>query len=177
MHLVTGHRRAAKCFPSETAYDFVSIKWQGSSFPGSDMNAGRFMIGVVEGNESLAFFDQKIQIHERFVADVLPANSSVGINDKCAVQRGFFEIVIAAVFLKNFHLRIGHQWKRKRRVEILRRSLQVHLLVSTDRDDTEPRIIDVVMFLCDGLELVCAMQTAVTQIKDDDDWSTMIVAQ
>ena len=53
------------------------------------------------------FAQQEIDIHERFGADVLPANTPLTIDDKSPMKRLIFEIVEAAKFAKDIQLGIG----------------------------------------------------------------------
>ena len=46
--------------------------------------------------EAFALFEEKIDVHERFVADVLPQHVAVPIDQEGSVERFVFEIVVCA---------------------------------------------------------------------------------
>lgn len=51
--------------------------------------------------KSFGFFQQKLGLHKRFVADVLPANSPFFVDQKGSMKSLFFEIVVAAISFKD----------------------------------------------------------------------------
>ena len=61
------------------------------------------------GQQSLRFGEQKVGVHKRLVADVLPADVTVGVDQIGAVQRDVFKIVVGPILAKHVERSVGDQ--------------------------------------------------------------------
>ena len=98
------------------------------------------------------FVQNKLRLHERFVANVLPADFALGINKKCAVQREILEVIVAAVRLEDFERFIRNQRERKLFFAILfLRELQVFDGVGADGNQFNPLLAERFRLRCECL--------------------------
>ena len=64
--------------------------------------------------EPLRFAQQELVVHEGLVADVLPADQALAVDEERAVQRLLLEVVVAAIGLERFQRVVGHKRQRDR---------------------------------------------------------------
>src|SRR5262249_25944436 len=57
------------------------------------------------------FLQHKIRVHERLVADVLPADAAGGVDQECAMKRHVLKIVVGAIGLEDRTVGVAHQWE------------------------------------------------------------------
>ena len=69
-----------------------------------DLISQRFRYRLILTQQALCFLQNKIRVHERFIADVLPANATFTVDQERAVQWLTFEIVITSVTLEDVEL-------------------------------------------------------------------------
>src|SRR3546814_15652928 len=63
--------------------------------------------------QALRFGEQKIRIGERLEADVLPADETVAIDQKSAVERHLLEVIVSPIRFEHGERFIGNDGKRR----------------------------------------------------------------
>lgn len=138
---------------------------------------GVFLVGMV-GEQALCLLQEEVGFHEGFVADILPEDAALWVDEECPVEGGVFVIVISAVLLEDFEGVIGNDFDGVLLglfIEGFDGVDEVGGFVRTDGDKLNAGVFEGLLLGGEGGELLNAMQATGAKIENDDNGFAAVV--
>ena len=120
--------------------------------------------------EALGFFEEELGFVERFVADVLPTNESLRVDEEGAMERHFFEIIVGAIGFEDVQLFVRNDLEGEAIAGFAlgKGLVQAFDGVGADGDHRDAGGLELASHRREKVELLDAMDAAVAEIKDDE---------
>src|SRR4051812_40735001 len=128
--------------------------------------------------QPLGLAEQKLRVHKRLWANILPADKTGAVDEEGSMQRLLLKIVETAIGFESTEATIGQ--KRKGdfgSLVILERLLEAIHIVAADGHNLDSSGAEFIRRVANRLQLLGTVQATVTQRKQDNDRLAKIVAE